>query len=354
MLSSLEDRTRLAEIEAQIQDLEPSLAELRTEETLVQERLRSSTYPVLTLPNEIVSEIFIRFLPLRPLCPPLTGRLSPTTLTQICRQWREVALATPELWRAIPFANDDSILKEQLHMFDIWLSRSRGYPLSIHIGRPLGGPDSLQKIFSAVVPHQARWEHFTLHIGGRSKLPGLDGPMPLLRFLDVELSNGRFYEFHQVPLLRTVCLTGTAASYVTLPWSQLTSLTLRYAYPRECTPVLQKTTNLVHCRLYLSGTGHDQPEPDIVLPSLESLTFHHNGNTAGTEYLTTFIVPALRSLEVPERSLGPNPIGFLQLFISKSGCRLQEVHLTGERTISEDSYREAFPSISKFSFAERL
>jgi hypothetical protein len=68
MLSSLEDRARLAEIEAQIRDLELSLAELPAEKTLVRER---STYPraVLTLPNEIVSEIFMHFLPLRPPLP---------------------------------------------------------------------------------------------------------------------------------------------------------------------------------------------------------------------------------------------------------------------------------------------
>ncbi|KAJ7845754.1 hypothetical protein B0H13DRAFT_1468531, partial [Mycena leptocephala] len=135
--------------------------------------------PVLTLPNEIVSEIFIHFLPLRPLCPPLTGLLSPTTLTQICRQWREVAQATPELWRAIPFSDNRTPLEAQLHICDIWLSRSRGYPLSIRINRPVGGPDSLRKIFSALVPHQARWEDFTLHISV-SSFPNLDGPMPLL------------------------------------------------------------------------------------------------------------------------------------------------------------------------------
>ncbi|KAJ7841423.1 hypothetical protein B0H13DRAFT_116925 [Mycena leptocephala] len=252
MLSSLGDRTRLAEIEAQIRDLELSLAELPAEKTLVQERLRSSTYPVLTLPNEIVSEIFIHFLPLRPLCPPLTGLLSPTTLMQICLQWREVTQATPELWRAIPFANNRIPLEAQLHICDIWLSRSRGYPLSIRINHDqrLGGLDRLQKLFSALVPHQARWEDLTLHISG-SKLPNLDGPMPLLRLLDVDLSQHDSFAFHQVPLLRAVCLTGAAVPQFGLPWLQLTSLTLRYVSPRDCTPALQKTTNLVHCRLYL-------------------------------------------------------------------------------------------------------
>ncbi|KAJ7918328.1 hypothetical protein B0H13DRAFT_1869508 [Mycena leptocephala] len=293
MLSSLEDRTRLAEIEAQIRDLERSLVELRAEKTLVQERLRSSTYPVLTLPNEI---------------------------------WREVALVTPELWRAISFAYDGMPLEEQIHICEIWLSRSLGYPLSIRIYQHLGG---LDKILSALVPHQARWEDLTLHIGVRSKLPNsLDGPMPLLRFLDVELSNRRSVEFHEAPLLRTACLTGTAASRVTLPWSQLTSLTLRDVHLFSCTSVLGKMTNLVHCRLDLSGTSGNQP--DIVLPSLESLTIVQHGD------LTNFIVPALRSLEAPERFLGPNPIRSLQSFILKSGCRLQEVYLTGERTNNYD------------------
>ncbi|KAJ7918339.1 hypothetical protein B0H13DRAFT_1607472 [Mycena leptocephala] len=263
MLSFLEDRTRLAEIEAQIRDLKLSLAELPAEKTLVQER---STYPVLTLPSEILSEIFIHFLLLRPLCPPLAGLLSPTPLTQICRQWREVAQATPELWRAIPFSDNRIPLEAQLHICDIWLSRSRGYPLSIRINRPVGGPDSLRKIFSALVPHQARWEHFTLHISV-SNFPNLDGPMPLLRFLDVALFDSHFFEFREAPLLRTACLDGVAASCGTLPWLQLTCLTLRYISVRECTSVLQKTTNLVHCTLSVSGTSSDHP--DIVLPSLE-------------------------------------------------------------------------------------
>jgi hypothetical protein len=123
MLSNLEtDRVRLPDIEAQILDmecslsasldrgahlvdLERSLSVFRTEKTLVQERLHSYRYPVLELPNEIIFEIFIHFLPIYPAWP-FTGLLSPTTLTHICRQWREITLTTPLLWRAIGLSDE--------------------------------------------------------------------------------------------------------------------------------------------------------------------------------------------------------------------------------------------------------
>jgi hypothetical protein len=126
MLPSLEaERARVADLEAQISHLERSLSALREEKFLAQERLNSYKYPVLTLPNEIVSEIFVHFLPDYPLLPPLTGLLSPTLLTHICRRWREIALGTPALWSAITSSYHGYIpLKQKAHLFDLWLKRS--------------------------------------------------------------------------------------------------------------------------------------------------------------------------------------------------------------------------------------
>ncbi|KAJ6457482.1 hypothetical protein C8R47DRAFT_1328448 [Mycena vitilis] len=77
------DRARVAEIETQILHLEHTLAQLRLEQSQVQERFDSYKYPVLTLPNENTSGILIRFLPPHPEFPPLTGALSPSILTYI-------------------------------------------------------------------------------------------------------------------------------------------------------------------------------------------------------------------------------------------------------------------------------
>jgi hypothetical protein len=95
---------------------------------------------------------------------------------------------------------------------------------------------------------------------------------------------------------------------------------------------------------------NDRSWPDITLPYLESLSIDQCDASSATDFLQIFIVPALRSLKIPEEFLKPNPVDLLSGFISKSGCKLEEVHITGPCSIRQDSYHQAFPSICKFSF----
>jgi hypothetical protein len=76
------------------------------------------------------------------------------------------------------------------------------------------------------------------------------------------------------------------------------------------------------------------------------------GRESAIDFLRTLIVPALCSLEIPEQFLGPNPIESLAALISKSGCKLEEVEITGPRSVLESSYLEAFPSIPRFLFRD--
>ncbi|KAJ7092118.1 hypothetical protein C8R43DRAFT_1244607 [Mycena crocata] len=133
-----------------------------------------------------LQEIFIRFLSVYPLCPPPIGRLSPTTLTHICRKWREIAFATPALWRAISLNFVDGTAKEQkTSLLLSWISRSRSLPLSIHADAQL----SDQTVISFLVPYCARWEHLELGcIIRTNSLPLFRGPMPSLRHLNLVLA----------------------------------------------------------------------------------------------------------------------------------------------------------------------
>ncbi|KAJ7429627.1 hypothetical protein FB451DRAFT_1383059 [Mycena latifolia] len=346
------DRAHVEDIKAQILVLKRSVRALRAERKETQGRIDSYAYPVLTLPNEIVSEIFVNFLPVYPCCPPQTGLLSPTLLTHICRRWRGIALATPELWRAILITSyrDDG---RQLHILDSWLSRSGCFPLSLNIEN-LFIPIS-KECLEKLVQHHARWEHVKLGLEARSHLRIIPSAMPLLCQLELQLlepGSTPPVAYREVPRLRSAILWDFDYPNGFLPWSQLTSLTLVVKSPTECTAVLQHTVNLVHCELVTFADFVRQP--DVKLERLNSLVLmkytDDEGEDPATQYLDTFIVPALRSLQIPDEFLRPDPIHMLAVFISKSGCQLENIHITGERSIPKRRYREAFPSIPKLSF----
>ncbi|KAJ7024444.1 hypothetical protein C8F04DRAFT_1131334 [Mycena alexandri] len=356
MLALESDRTRVAAIEAQILIHERSISELRATKELVQSRIDSFKYPVLTLPNEIISEIFVHFLPTYPLRPPLVGVGSPTVLTHICHSWRAIALGTPVLWRAIDLSHSYMPAGVQIDVGNLWLSRSRCCPLSLKIGTE-DFEMHISPYIDLIVPHRARWEHLEINLE-LSDLPPLTASMPLLRSLFITLGDVHFTSptvaILEAPLLRSVRLDDVTAEAIILPWSQLTSLTLNRVYPRECVRLLQQTPDLVYCELFLFYEHYPAvPEvlPRLSLPRLETLIMLEGQETSPvTEYLRTFAVPALSLLQVPEPFLGPDPIEYLKSFISDAGCNLRTVVVTGQEIAFKNSYRSAFPAIPEFNF----
>ncbi|KAJ7859524.1 hypothetical protein B0H14DRAFT_629431 [Mycena olivaceomarginata] len=351
MSSLAADRARVADLDAQILLLERSDEapwELRSEKQLVQQRLDSYRYPVLALPTEIIAGIFVHFLPIYPACPPLLGLRSPTIFTQICRHWREIALETAALWRAISLTDPRISFKRQNDLCNMWLRRSRCYPLSLDLDEDAIDPFHATEALSLLVPHRARWQHLELLVRSPSHLLMFEGPTPLLSSLRLSLPAIGLptfkFLFQEVPLLRTVVLDDYAAKKLALPWAQLTALTLHRVFPRECVPILQHASNLVHCELNLINDGVGVP--DITLPSLRSLTL--TGRSV-TGYLETLVIPALRNLKIPESFLEPNCVDTLSTFAAKSGCKLEELCVTGEISGSKDSYCQAFP-LAKVSF----
>ncbi|KAJ7659266.1 hypothetical protein DFH06DRAFT_1472655 [Mycena polygramma] len=350
MLSELAAaRVRIKELDSQILELERALFALRAEKALQQAQLDSYKYPVLTLPSELVSEILIHFLPTYPSRPPLRGHLSPTLLTQICSKWRQIALATPTLWRAMELSGTLDNVRD-LPQIQVWFSRSGCCPLSIEIQTTYPRPD-LSQVISALLTYRARWEHVDIEV---SSMPETDGgQMPLLRHLCLSLVDSptsSIVAFSDAPMLRTAVLNYRAAQNIMLPWAQLTSLTLNQMFPCEWEPILQQTTNLVYCTLDVPWDAEGEPGPDldIRLPYLESFTLTVDHDMDGC--LDSFILPALRRLEVPERFLDASPIRTLASFISKSRCQLQEAKITGEISVPRESYRQEFRSIPNFYF----
>ncbi|KAJ6464358.1 hypothetical protein C8R45DRAFT_1174424 [Mycena sanguinolenta] len=183
------------------------------------------------------------------------------------------------------------------------------------------------------------------------RLHHLDIHIPRLTSLEPVLFNQL-----QVPLLRSVVLSGIASQCVRLPWAQLTSLALYNVGLETFVPILSQTSNLIHCELHIRR--HRREVTDLgrapTLLSLECLILKAYHDDHPFEYLKFFITPALSRLALPERFLGPDPLRSLTDFMSKSGAKLQEVCITGRRLTPKNSYRGALQSVPKWSFSKQV
>jgi hypothetical protein len=152
-------------LDARILALEQSLVATKLERQDLQTRLDAYKYPILTLPIEITSEIFVHFLPPYPERPPATELSSPHILGQICRTWREIAFGTPRLWRALELRDGSSTMA--LELLGTWLSRAKNCPLSICLEYNKYYPDMVIEVIpfvEAIIAHAKRWEYIDLKV----------------------------------------------------------------------------------------------------------------------------------------------------------------------------------------------
>ncbi|KAJ7234799.1 hypothetical protein C8J57DRAFT_995544, partial [Mycena rebaudengoi] len=71
--------------------------ELDNRRSAVQLKLDQYTYPVITLPPEITSEIFLQCLPAGQYISPHLSN-APLVFLAVSRAWRNLSLANPSLW----------------------------------------------------------------------------------------------------------------------------------------------------------------------------------------------------------------------------------------------------------------
>ncbi|KAJ7822054.1 hypothetical protein B0H13DRAFT_2127755 [Mycena leptocephala] len=352
-------RGRIADIGVQILELERSIRSLQNEKAVLQDRLDAYVYPVLTLPAEIVSEIFAHCVPVYPKCPPVTGLLSPTKLAQICRIWREIAFSTMTLWRAVgvyePIARQSN-LGAEFHALETSLTRCGSFPLSIEM--EFGDPkqQGLPAFYRIIAAH--RVEHLKL-FGPLGSLRYIERPLLSLHSLTIGFSVGRDgvgdapSTFLAAPLLRKVAfqIYHDVFHYI-LPWTQLTVLIVGFIAPHECALLLNLATSLVHCGLTLSSSHALSLAPVVPLLHLQILVLQsYQEYYDGRGLLNTLTLPALRSLRVKEELLYPNPVATLRSLILRSGCALEKVHIfTPTATVDPCKPYQRALSMVAFSF----
>ncbi|KAJ7491901.1 hypothetical protein FB451DRAFT_1551383 [Mycena latifolia] len=290
-------RARKVELDAKIVAMELEFIPVLFEQETLERQL---AYPVDTLPNEIVSEIFVSFIPAYPDPAPLHGPSSPVVLGQICRTWREIAFSTPALWRAIKvFLADKKDFDTQLDILNTWLQRSRSCPFSIP-------PSTLGTILA---PFWSAWRRLSGHSspiapGGMSCIYSYT-PYFFERSPG-ESSEGTFIAFASAPNLHAVNIIDPfTPSLMTLPWSQLTTLTIKAFFEFEVYRVLKHAAALVYFETTLLADPALLPlaRAEDVPPLLYTEVLILGGvdlepNSEHSRILQKLTLPALRTLEI--------------------------------------------------------
>ncbi|KAJ7709337.1 hypothetical protein B0H16DRAFT_1821851 [Mycena metata] len=357
------DRARILDIAARIIDLElvsPLRAErklLEAEQETLQERLDAYTYPVLSLPPEIVSEIFVHFLPAYPKRAPQKGPLSPIILGHICRLWRAIAFSTSRLWRTfklVRYATDSgqSDHADQVRV-EAALRRSGSCPISVEL-EYFRLKTTL--LFETIMAHRARWQHLKLFLSANS-LGAIIGPFPLLRTLTTTAGFSfnrdaahRPTTFHSAPLLRRVAINSYKDIFLeTLPWSQLTVLIIKHIEMNQCLQILALASNLVYSDLTFFRLGEGDIPRNVMLAHLKHLKLW--GLDPFLSPLHILTLPALQRLHIDEESLYPDPIAVLRSLLSRWGSSPPEIRI-GFPALPLHLYSAALPSIV-FSSTQR-
>ncbi|KAF7314069.1 F-box domain-containing protein [Mycena chlorophos] len=380
-------RAVLSALQAQIRqtkiDSATRLAELSLQKTAAYTTISigSKFYPVLSLPHEIISAIFVACLPIHGRVRP-SKKTAPWILTQVCRDWRAVALSTTELWvsldlelsrqRDLQTGKRVVVLKPGCErIWNMWLSRAGSRPLSLTLRqkkknrtpadtllpyflRDFKFARQLQRLEADISPSQFRWlipanaslKHLThLAVGldhtTAQTLPGRAAPLTSLVIRE-HLPNSLPYFL--APTLTRIEIGRNLALADFYNIISLCPLLVHFkgmvkATPAQCDPIRY---------------------PSVILPEMISLQI----NTPYASREQTGALDCVRALEIltlPNlRTLHINVAGraahdLVAAFLSRSACSIQELHLEVlERTYHPKTAWKALETFELFPATEKL
>lgn len=207
---------------------------------------------------------------------------APLKLTRVCRSWRNLAISSPSLWSAIYVVAPEYNPNHHdgyLDMLQLWLERSRRFPLSISFTAPyVAHPSVTASIWEILIAHSSRWRTLDITVPDTwvtafisssfpKDLPFLESLTIHVTYPDWKRQPLTSLTFHSssIPRLKTFSLLGVpsvAPSALQLNWSQLSNITIQPASGWElghfgdlssCLEILDQAKNLSHFSMFLEA-----------------------------------------------------------------------------------------------------
>jgi hypothetical protein len=343
----IQPRKQPEEMKAEIDRLQAELSSVKSKYDSLYPQFNSCA-SLITLPrrvpDDVLEEIFHQSLPTDRNAL-LDNKAAPLIFTRICRQWRQVAFASPRLWSTIhihvlpnlprphdKWWNSPSIntlsddppppKQEELRAAAAseWLKRSGDLPLHISL-IAYHGPLSIDPYLSSLVPFSSRWKSLVLEgqLSPFSRIFTLG--TAYLRTLELLILDFDIFGYGNIgsqsqelisslsscglltsPSLCKLSIQGRITMFPTIlgiPWGQLTHLELNAPSGdwdnamamsmSTASGILQVSTSLVSCRIKIIGWADFVDIHSMQLPLLRHLWIVIGGN----------ILPFTDRLEVP-------------------------------------------------------
>ncbi|KAJ7176576.1 hypothetical protein C8R46DRAFT_1076704, partial [Mycena filopes] len=232
----------------------------------MQVQLNAIVYPVLTLPSEVVSEIFIHTLP-EPRARPNVSRGPPPTLRRVQSTGVRLRSSHPHYGVPIELTFKFNLFGSKfLDLLELWLSRTGHHPLSLSLcydeytvtnNRP-----QLHLLVELVLRHSDRLADVELNLPDASQFRQFNGYFPALKALSLRPANPSASANPSIP-----AVTSFTHAPVILPWAQLTSLKCEALWSGGTTHYIPRSPNSPLSTPVARRVSHGSPSiPDTPRP----------------------------------------------------------------------------------------
>ncbi|KAJ7475209.1 hypothetical protein B0H11DRAFT_2235835 [Mycena galericulata] len=320
-----------------------------------------SPYPILTLPFDIISQIFVYCLPQEDDALPWRTE-APLLLAGICRHWRDVALATHELWNTMHLNLRAHTILKITPLLDFWLPRAGNLPRSMSlIYRGESEFNYLASIGDAaldalvdIMRHYAQhWSSLELHVPFKALLRLRAPPDGFSSLRKITLNDSSrspqtqvIAAFSKAPKLRELhIMAGVSTADLDLPYQQMEILRLDNSNPRDCVQALNLVPNITKLTSTLwtfRGFGAAASASTLRLTHLESIRVVLS-HTRGPALLSCLTLPALKHLEIDLQGL--EEIALLTSLLLRSSCFLRHLSVKFGPSWGADHFTQLFTAL---------
>ncbi|KAF7320839.1 F-box domain-containing protein [Mycena chlorophos] len=310
---------------AKITELRVHLEKLADTRAALVAQLQKITYPILSLPVEITTLIFDYYA--RGIAKHCykSFQSSPLVLTHVCRAWRQIALASPQLWTRIFMQSCTT--PDVDAMFRRCFERAGNLPLDVDLS--LATDPQVYDILAAN-SDQCRSMAISFPTIDNLSVEGIGAHLSKLHSLRLHIrgQSDPITAFANAPALRRLEIFWTFSSFsdFDLPWGQLTHLVLHgESSPATTIGILRLVPQLEV--LELPAVRYPTDQLSLEFPRLHTLRLS-NAETVTLWILDWMRCAQLQNLELLVTIIGWNDVQGLRRFLADNCKELRSLTLS--------------------------